>query len=178
MAKRQYNQAKKLTPTELLYSFAGWLTTRKQPIVMGANYDASAVGRLISAFIDVNKLPGPRDHYPTAKKPTNLDDLTNNYPVNAVAQPPLTPDEAVWLFASKLSEMSRDDQDVTLASLLDQLRKERTRRLHNTERQKRASDEAYDEMQESLWNLEKIARGDFYVIKPGGAFTLKTQNKQ
>ena len=37
----------KTSPSEALYAFAGWLTTRDEPVTMSAKHDAGAVANLV-----------------------------------------------------------------------------------------------------------------------------------
>jgi hypothetical protein len=50
----------RITASEALYGFAGWLTARKKPITIGAKYSAGAVAVLVDEWCKTNKLPHPR----------------------------------------------------------------------------------------------------------------------
>ncbi len=49
------------TASEALYSFMGWLTSRDQPLMVGARIDCVPVVGLVKEFCRVNKIPDPRD---------------------------------------------------------------------------------------------------------------------
>ena len=51
----------KLTPSEALYGFAGWITTREEKITASAYHDASVWAELVNTFIKENNLDEPRD---------------------------------------------------------------------------------------------------------------------
>ena len=51
----------KLTASEAIYGFCGWLTTRSESITMSASNDAAPVADLIRQFVEQNKLEVPRD---------------------------------------------------------------------------------------------------------------------
>ncbi len=46
----------KLTATEALYGFAGWLTSREKPVTLSANHEASAAAELVAEFVRANSL--------------------------------------------------------------------------------------------------------------------------
>jgi len=50
-----------LNPSEALYAFMGWLTTRDQHIVIGRTADCAVLAELVAEFIEANDLPPPRD---------------------------------------------------------------------------------------------------------------------
>jgi hypothetical protein len=51
----------KLSASEALYGFVGWLTTRNEPITMSASDDAGKAADLVSEFCKVNTLAEPRE---------------------------------------------------------------------------------------------------------------------
>jgi len=53
--------ADKLIASEALFGFCGWLTTRKEKIIMSSSADASPIVELIAEFCDENKLENPRE---------------------------------------------------------------------------------------------------------------------
>ncbi len=53
----------KITASEALYGFCGWLTTRKERIVMSTEDDAAPIPPLIDQFCKANGLPDPRDEW-------------------------------------------------------------------------------------------------------------------
>lgn len=50
----------RITPSEALYGFMAWLTTRDEPVTLSAKHDASIAARLIDSWLKANKLPNPR----------------------------------------------------------------------------------------------------------------------
>lgn len=52
-----------LSPSEALFGFGGWLTTRDEPVTMSAKHDAAVVAELIDEFCKVNGLEEPRQHW-------------------------------------------------------------------------------------------------------------------
>ncbi len=59
-----------LTPSEALFGFAGWITTRKEQVVASSKDDAAVWARLIDEFCKANKLPEPRDNQPDFVMPS------------------------------------------------------------------------------------------------------------
>lgn len=52
-----------MMPSEAIFAFGAWLTTRKQVTVLGSSEDAAPVCELIKEFSEVNELVEPRDNY-------------------------------------------------------------------------------------------------------------------
>lgn len=50
------NREHKLTATEALYGFAGWLTSRETAVTMSANHEASTAANLVAEFVKANDL--------------------------------------------------------------------------------------------------------------------------
>jgi hypothetical protein len=57
----QKYQVDKLSASEALYGFGGWLTTRSQPVTISAKHEAAIVADLVNQFCEANNLPDPRD---------------------------------------------------------------------------------------------------------------------
>ena len=53
----------KLKPSEAVFGFAAWLTTREQPITMGSSNDCAPVAELVGRFNKTNKLEDPKDKW-------------------------------------------------------------------------------------------------------------------
>jgi len=51
----------KLTASEALYGFAGWITTRKEKVTASASHDAAVWAELVDTFIKENNLDNPSD---------------------------------------------------------------------------------------------------------------------
>lgn len=49
-----------LSASEAVYGFAGWITTRKKPIIASSRHDCAGWADLVSTFCDTNGLPEPR----------------------------------------------------------------------------------------------------------------------
>ncbi len=53
----------RLTASEAIYGFCGWLTLRAEKTVMSAIDDCAPIVDLIKQFCDENKLEEPREHW-------------------------------------------------------------------------------------------------------------------
>jgi hypothetical protein len=51
----------KLSPSEAVFGFAGWLTSRKCKTIMSSSDDAAPIADLVQQFCEENDLPSPRD---------------------------------------------------------------------------------------------------------------------
>ena len=60
--KARYDE-KKLQPSEVIFGFLGWVTSRRQPITLSAHHNASIAAKLASTFCDANQLDPPRPHW-------------------------------------------------------------------------------------------------------------------
>jgi len=60
-----------LSPSESLYGFGGWLTTREEPVTISRKHDASIVAELIDEFIKKQKLKEPKEHWEDTLIPMN-----------------------------------------------------------------------------------------------------------
>ena len=56
---------KKLTSSEAVYGFAGWLTCRDKEVTMSARHDAAVVAKLVNQFCKENELEDPREEWAT-----------------------------------------------------------------------------------------------------------------
>jgi len=52
---------KKLTPSEALYGFAGWITSREEEVIASDHHGAAIWAELVDTFIKENKLDDPKD---------------------------------------------------------------------------------------------------------------------
>lgn len=65
-----------LSPSEAIYGFAGWLTSRREVTTMSASHDAAGIAELVDEFVKRNALPEPRENWhkeliqPTQTHPT------------------------------------------------------------------------------------------------------------
>ena len=50
----------KLTGSEAIFGFVGWLTTRKERTVMSSKDDCAGIPELVTEFCETNGLPEPR----------------------------------------------------------------------------------------------------------------------
>jgi len=55
--------AQGLSPSEALFGFGGWLTTRDEEITMSGHSDCAAVAEAIGEFCDANNLAEPQGHW-------------------------------------------------------------------------------------------------------------------
>lgn len=53
----------KLTASEAVYGFCGWLTSRDEETVMSSRCDASKIAELVEQFCEENGLGAPRDNW-------------------------------------------------------------------------------------------------------------------
>lgn len=53
----------KLTASEALYGFAGWLTSREEKTVMSSMDDAAVIADLVNKFCETNNLEDPRSDW-------------------------------------------------------------------------------------------------------------------
>lgn len=51
----------KMTASEALFGFMGWLTCRPEAVTLGAAHDAAVAADLVKLWCEVNNLPSPRD---------------------------------------------------------------------------------------------------------------------
>lgn len=51
----------RLTASEALFGFCGWLTSQRNPITLGSDFDCSPVVRRLSEYLNANGLSEPRD---------------------------------------------------------------------------------------------------------------------
>lgn len=57
------------TPSEAVYAFAGWLTSRDEPITFSSRHDAGEPARLVEAFCKSQGFADPRHEYTKLLKP-------------------------------------------------------------------------------------------------------------
>lgn len=61
-----------LTPSEALYAFCAWISTRDQQIAIGSSSECGILVELIEQFRQANNLPPPRHNYQIyLKHPSN-----------------------------------------------------------------------------------------------------------
>ena len=53
-----------LNPSEAVYGFAAWLTTREEQTVMSASDDSAPIAELVKQFCEINNLPDVSEHWP------------------------------------------------------------------------------------------------------------------
>lgn len=53
----------KLTGSEAIYGFCGWLTTRKEVTQMSSKHDCAIIADLIDEFCKANNLSEPSDYW-------------------------------------------------------------------------------------------------------------------
>lgn len=78
--------------SEALYGFAGWLTSRRVPVIMGGAHDAGVVAGLVEAFCRANGLEEPRDGWTAAlRHPTETAEPAEAGPSAVAAAPAARP---------------------------------------------------------------------------------------
>jgi hypothetical protein len=59
-----------VSPSEAIYGFAGWLTTRSDAVTMGSTHDAAVVADLVHQYCQHQGFEEPREHvYPDNLEP-------------------------------------------------------------------------------------------------------------
>ncbi len=53
----------KLTASEAIFGFCGWLTKREEVTTMSSRHDCAPIADLVKQFCDENQLSEPRDHF-------------------------------------------------------------------------------------------------------------------
>lgn len=149
--------------TELLYAVIGFLTTRKEPLILSGKHDAAPVAEIMGAIVKANGLPPTTEKWPKIKVPENTDHLTNVSHC-AVEREPLTPNAAVYELMHTLRGMSAPDQETAIASFLETIKRQRELQLKHMGSLKEKMDRNYDKAQEDFWNMEKVSRGDFRLL--------------
>lgn len=65
---------KKLSPSEAIFGFVGWLTSRPTKTVMSSSDDCAPIVELVGKFIETNKLDEPRENWEeNLKTPPQVD---------------------------------------------------------------------------------------------------------
>ena len=55
----------KITASEALFGFMGWLTCRREVVTFSAAHNAAEAADLVKRWCETNNIPGPRDEvYP------------------------------------------------------------------------------------------------------------------
>ena len=62
-AEHQRALTEGLSPSEALYGFAAWLTTRKRSVTAGSKHNAAPWAKLVQTFADTNGMEGPREDW-------------------------------------------------------------------------------------------------------------------
>ncbi len=60
---------KTLNSHEILYAFAGWLTSRDEVLTMSSHHDAAPAAEAVAAFARSQELPPVRDDFAQRAKP-------------------------------------------------------------------------------------------------------------
>jgi hypothetical protein len=165
MANRKKNPVKRLNVTETIYALLGWLTTRDQPVILSAHHDASVPAKLVGAFVDENRLPATRPNKIKLQVPKHLDHLTNDYPKDMVMKR-LTTGEAYDAIRNLFRTFEHADQDAILAQVLIDLKRSRENKLKHANASVLDYQEHQSQVQEHVWSLENVIRGNFAVLKP------------
>ena len=53
-----------LNPSEAVYGFAGWLTTRDAETIMSSRHDCAVIAKLVEEFCAANCLPPVSENWP------------------------------------------------------------------------------------------------------------------
>jgi hypothetical protein len=60
---KKWKDAHDILPSEYLYAFVAWLTTRDEVLEIGASKDCGVWARAVDTFCQANRLKNPKDHY-------------------------------------------------------------------------------------------------------------------
>ncbi len=63
VGKTRGNVLKQMNASEAIYGFGAWLTTREEPVTIGAHHECGIVAELINTFCKTNKLEEPRENW-------------------------------------------------------------------------------------------------------------------
>jgi hypothetical protein len=63
-----------ITPSEAVFAFAGWLTSRREVTIMSDTHDAAPIADLVSAFCESQGLEPPRDGWHKLLQPYPADE--------------------------------------------------------------------------------------------------------
>jgi hypothetical protein len=58
-----------ISPAAVVYAFAAWLTTRRDPVTFGATHDAAPAAELVAAFCESQGFAELKDPWHFAIKP-------------------------------------------------------------------------------------------------------------
>jgi hypothetical protein len=164
-AKKKQPRSARLRPSEALYGFVGWLTTRKNKITLSSAHTATPVAELLKAYCEKNGLAPCRETYhKLLRTPEHMEGVTDELPQAASNMRPLEPQEVYEKVRGLIGSLTYEKQNVVVAELINQLRLERqlahddvqSHRM-NLEREERR---AYS----NLTDFEAAARGDFAVF--------------
>jgi hypothetical protein len=56
--------SKHLNPSEAVYGFAAWFTTKKEKTIMSAADDSAPIAELVAQFCEANNLPSVSENWP------------------------------------------------------------------------------------------------------------------
>lgn len=67
-----------VSPSEALYGFAGWLTTRDQAVTFGATHDSATAADLVKAYCESQGFEAPRDDFHHNLRPGPRDEAESD----------------------------------------------------------------------------------------------------
>lgn len=159
-------------PTEAIYSFLGFLTTRDKEVILSSHNDCAPVAQLAAAFCEANKLPVTTDNWPNWIAPPNTEHITNvpaiGYSEKSLASEPLSVEKAGDQMLGAILGMSPANQDAVIANFLERITKQRNARVQNMQRVITDVDRDMQEAMASLSSLNSVLRGEFVVVKNQG----------
>lgn len=129
-AKKQPRQRTPWNASEILYSVFGYLTTRKQPLILSGHHDAGAVAEFLGEVCRANNLPATREGSKWKKIHISdaMETITNLPPVqNAVACGPAKGTQADPLEAvmGVFKGLAPDGQNKLFSDVFKRLKEER-----------------------------------------------------
>jgi hypothetical protein len=154
--------------TDFMYSLVGYLTTRKRPLIFSSKHGAASIAELMAEIVKANDLPATSDaeKWPKLKVTEDMEGYTNDPALcqNKVAEPPPSAEEALSKLLQVVRNMPVGDQDVAIASFLDQMKLERSRHLKHMKQVQDLCDADHQKAQDAYYGMERIARGDYYTL--------------
>jgi hypothetical protein len=124
-------------PTEAIYSFVAFLTTRNKELILSSHNDAAPVAELVGKFIEANNLPKTMDSDDWSNwiAPPNTEHITNvpqtTCSDRAISTPPLDAKAATGKMIDAILGMDPSQQNVAITDFLISIKKARLNRVNN-----------------------------------------------
>jgi hypothetical protein len=158
-------------PTEAIYSFVAFLTTRNRELILSSHNDSAPVAELVGKFIEANNLPKTRDSDDWSNwiAPPNTEHITNvpqaTCSDRAISTPPLDAKAATGKMMDAILGMDPTQQNAAIAGFLTSVKKQRFNRVTNMRNTIANIDKDLETAMESLATFNSVLRGDFTIVK-------------